>query len=66
MPNQRETMAVASTAAKLCVFVSYSRTDAKFADELFAGLEFDGGFDISIDRNSVMSGEDWKARLGTH
>lgn len=50
--------------AKLKVFISYSRVDAKFADELVAGLEFDGGFDITIDRHSIEKGEDWKARLG--
>lgn len=57
-------MAVASTAAKPCIFVSYSRTDVSFANELVAGLEFDGGFDVSIDRHSIKSGEDWRGRLG--
>ena len=43
---------------KLQVFVSYSRKDSSFADELDAGLEFDGGFDITIDRHSIEKGED--------
>ncbi len=50
--------------AKLKVFVSYSRADTRFADELVAGLEFDGGFVVTIDRHSIEKGEDWKARLG--
>jgi hypothetical protein len=55
-------MAAGLTADKLKVFISYSRADTKFADELVAGLEFDGGFDITIDRHSIEKGEDWKAR----
>src|SRR5262245_43541815 len=35
-----------------------------FADELVAGLEYGGGFEVSIDRHAVHEGEDWKARLG--
>jgi len=48
----------------LKVFISYSRADIAFADELVAGLEYDGGFDVSIDRHAIHEGEDWKARLG--
>jgi hypothetical protein len=51
--------------AKLKVFVSYSRKDAEaFADELAGGLEFHGGFDVSLDRHSIVEGEDWRKRLG--
>lgn len=49
---------------KLKVFISYSRADMKFADELVDGLEFDGGFDVTIDRHSIKQGEEWEPRLG--
>jgi len=51
-------------AAALRVFVSYSREDTKFADELVEGLNLIGGFDITIDRHSIAKGDDWRARLG--
>ncbi len=54
-----------STNAKLKIFVSYSRADEKFADELVGGLDYDGRFDVSIDRQSIIEGEDWKLRLGS-
>src|SRR5262245_24090055 len=57
-------MLASLTSVKLCVFVSYSRTDTKFADELVAGLDFNGGFDVTIDRQSIEEGEEWKTRLG--
>jgi hypothetical protein len=56
-------MSSKSQPGKLKVFVSYARADARFADELVAGLEFDGGFEVSIDRKSIEKGEDWKPRL---
>jgi hypothetical protein len=31
-----------------------------FADEQVAGLEYDGGSAISVARNAVSEGEDWK------
>ncbi len=49
---------------KLKVFISYSRSDLAFADELAAGLDFQGGFEVLIDRESIHEGEAWKARLG--
>jgi hypothetical protein len=52
-------------AQALKVFISYSRSDMSFADELVAGLEYDGRFDVTIDRHSILEGEDWKLRLGT-
>ena len=61
--NVRGTRAEAP-AGKLKVFISYSRSDAAFADELVSGLDFDGGFDVSIDRQAIQEGEDWKTRLG--
>jgi hypothetical protein len=48
---------------KLKVFISYSRADMAFADELVGGLEM-LGFEVSIDRHSIAEGEEWKARLG--
>ena len=48
---------------KLKVFVSYSRDDLEFADQLAAALEaFD--FDLLIDREGISAGEDWQRRLG--
>jgi hypothetical protein len=44
------------------VFVSYSRDDIDFADQLVAALE-GTGFDPLIDRHSIPGGEDWKAQL---
>lgn len=55
---------LAPNGLRLKVFVSYSRKDSEaFADELVAGLEFHGGFDVTIDRSSIVEGEDWKKRL---
>ena len=48
---------------KLRVFVSYSRDDVAFADEIVGGLEYDGNFEVSIDRASIHEGEKWRRRL---
>ena len=48
---------------KLSVFISYSRDDLDFADQLDAALKLTG-FDTSIDRHHISGGEDWKNRLG--
>ena len=48
---------------RLKVFISYSRADMAFADELVDGLELIG-FETMIDRHSILEGEDWKTRLG--
>jgi TPR repeat protein len=48
---------------KLRVFISYSREDLKFADQLDAALNA-YGFDCVIDRHGISGGEDWKRRLG--
>lgn len=55
-------MSVESSALK--VFISYSRTDTPIADELVAALGYDGRFQVTIDRSSIIEGEDWRARLG--
>ncbi len=51
-------------SAPLKIFLSYSRTDMAFADELSAGLEAIGGFDVAIDRDDIHEGEAWRRRLG--
>jgi|HubBroStandDraft_6_1064221.scaffolds.fasta_scaffold05570_3 hypothetical protein len=50
-------------AGKLKVFISYSRDDLKFADQLDAALSLTG-FDVAIDRHGIDAGENWKRRLG--
>lgn len=48
---------------KLKLFVSYSRRDVAFVDDLVAGLEL-AGFEPQLDRQDIAAGEDWEARLG--
>jgi hypothetical protein len=48
---------------RLRVFVSYSRDDLEFADQLVIGMEL-AGFAPTIDRHGITGGEDWKLRLG--
>ena len=48
---------------KLRVFISYSRVDSDFADQLQAALQT-CGFECVIDREDISGGEDWKTRLG--
>src|SRR6516164_7731453 len=48
---------------RLNVFISYSRDDLDFADQLDAALGL-GGFETTIDRHGISAGEDWKKRLG--
>ena len=52
-----------SDKGKLRVFISYSRDDLKFADQLDAALDA-CGFECLIDRHGISGGEDWKRRLG--
>jgi len=52
-----------SERGKLRVFISYSRDDLKFADQLNAALNA-CGFECVIDRHGISGGEDWKRRLG--
>src|SRR5215471_10726639 len=49
--------------SKLNVFISYSRDDLAFADQLDAVLTF-YGFAVTLDRHGISGGEDWKRRLG--
>ena len=55
--------AVLDHPRRLKLFISYSRADMAFADELVDGLELTG-FETTIDRHSILEGEDWKKRLG--
>ena len=48
---------------KLRVFISYSRDDLEFANQLDAALNA-CGFECFIDRHGISGGEDWKRRLG--
>ncbi|MEQ1717454.1 MAG: SUMF1/EgtB/PvdO family nonheme iron enzyme [Hyphomicrobium sp.] len=48
---------------KLKVFISYSRKDDDFAQELLTGLKL-VGFEPYLDKHDIAAGEDWEARLG--
>ena len=48
---------------KLKVFISYSRKDEDFAQELLSGLQL-SGFEAYLDKHEIAAGEDWEARLG--
>ena len=56
-------MAEDAQTEKLKVFVSYSRADVAFADQLVCMLQ-DRGFDPIIDRHDIDPAEPWKERLG--
>src|SRR6476659_1084574 len=49
---------------KLRVFISYSRDDFEFANQLDAALNA-CGFECVIDRQGISGGEDWKRSLGS-
>ena len=48
---------------KLRAFISYSRDDLYFADQLDVALNA-CGFECLIDRHGISGGEEWKRRLG--
>jgi hypothetical protein len=48
---------------RLRVFISYSRDDLYFANQLDAALKA-YGFECFIDREGISGGEEWKQRLG--
>jgi hypothetical protein len=48
---------------ELKVFISYSRDDLDFADQLVTVLEWQG-FQVNIDRKGIHGAEDWEQRLG--
>jgi hypothetical protein len=49
---------------KLRIFISYSRDDLNFADQLETALRFHR-YEVALDRHGISGGEDWKRRLGT-
>jgi hypothetical protein len=53
-----------SEGGKLRVFISYSRDDLYFSDQIDAALNA-YGFECVIDRHRISGGEDWKRRLGS-
>ena len=53
----------AAATIKLKVFISYSRKDEEFAQELLAGLEAIG-CEPYLDKRDIVVGEAWEARLG--
>src|SRR5215469_7735382 len=53
----------AADRGRLRVFISYSRDDLDFADQLDAALNA-CGFECVMDRHGISGGEDWKRRLG--
>jgi WD40 repeat protein len=53
----------AREAGRVNVFLSYSRDDLNFADQLEAALH-SHKYDVAIDRQGISAGEDWRARLG--
>jgi hypothetical protein len=52
-----------SDKGKPRVFISYSRDDLDFADQVTAALDF-SGFECFIDREGISGGEEWKRSLG--
>jgi len=52
-----------SESGKLRVFISYSRDDLDFADQLDITLRL-LGFETSLDRHAISGGEEWRQRLG--
>jgi WD40 repeat protein len=48
---------------RLKVFVSYSREDVEFADQLVIALE-DRGFEPILDRHAIDAAENWRETLG--
>ncbi len=52
-----------AASENLRVFVSYSRDDTDFADQLVEGLALTG-IEATVDRHGISGGEAWEARLG--
>ena len=52
-----------SNSDKPNIFISYSRDDLDFADQLALALGLHN-YDVNIDRHRISGGEDWKTRLG--
>src|SRR5262249_9984305 len=54
---------VGAEPGRLKIFISYSRKDEDFAQDLLAGLQA-AGFEPYLDKHDIATGEDWEARLG--
>jgi WD40 repeat protein len=54
---------MADSVEKLKVFVSYSRDDLGFAEQVVLALK-ERGFDPLIDRENIDAAEEWEKRLG--
>src|SRR5215471_18014647 len=54
---------VGAEPGRLKIFISYSRKDEDFAQDLLAGLQA-AGFEPYLDKHDIAAGEDWEARLG--
>ena len=61
--QQQANRPASSDGEKLRVFISYSRDDLDFANQLTAALDF-SGFECFIDRVGISGGEEWKRSLG--
>src|SRR5262249_32990280 len=61
--GKRALSQIAKEAETLRVFISYSRDDLEFADQLDTALRY-CGFASTIDRHGISGGEDWQRRLG--
>jgi tetratricopeptide (TPR) repeat protein len=53
---------VAANTRRAKVFISYSRRDIGFVNELAAGLE-ERGFEAFVDKKDIAAGEPWKERI---
>ncbi len=57
-------MAIQSQGTKRCrVFISYSRVDLAFAQQLVSGL-IEDNFEAYLDKRDILPGEPWQERLG--
>jgi TIR domain len=63
MAPQQASRSDSPDRGKLLVFISYSRDDLYFADQLDVALNA-CGFECVIDRHGISGGEEWKRRLG--
>jgi hypothetical protein len=61
-PGNEPATSVAIQHRKLGAFISYSRDDLDFADQLDVALRL-WGFDTTLDRHAISAGEEWKQRL---
>ena len=62
LEQRRAEHSSAQAPSRLSIFISYSRADEGFADELVEGLDY-ANIDVSIDRHSIREGEEWRSRL---